>query len=209
MDSDTHNDNIGHILNHASKLMADSQYSDAINELELGVSIDPNNKSIWERVVICNLELKRPKKAIEALNRILTFEPQAGNIWADKAYLHLLLNERNEGILALQESLKLQPRNKKDWEMLAIALMGAEQWVDAETALQNALHLNPNAALIWYSLAACKFVLGDHQTGVACANHALSIDPSIGSLIDDMEEFLEDDDEDDDLENAWSTIVAG
>ncbi|MHA1576961.1 MAG: hypothetical protein ACTSU3_06335, partial [Candidatus Thorarchaeota archaeon] len=63
MNSDRHIDNIGHILNHASKLMDDSQYTDAIHELEVGVTIDPNNKSIWERVVVCNLELKRPKKA--------------------------------------------------------------------------------------------------------------------------------------------------
>ncbi|MFW9907840.1 MAG: tetratricopeptide repeat protein [Candidatus Thorarchaeota archaeon] len=175
----------GQILDLASTLMNKSKFNEAIEALEKAAEIDPKNRSVLDRVIICNLELKRPKKALEAMNSILTLDPKASRIWADKAYLHFLLNEESEGIRALQQSLKLNPRNQNDWYLLGTAYMTFENWVEAREAFHNAIQLNPNSSITWYNLAACNYVLGDVGAALGAAEQAFAIDPILESLSDD------------------------
>jgi tetratricopeptide (TPR) repeat protein len=60
----------GRILNQAACFIKNAQYQEAIVTLEQGLTVDPNNKPMWESIFACNLELKRPDKAIEALDHI-------------------------------------------------------------------------------------------------------------------------------------------
>jgi superkiller protein 3 len=180
----------GQFLDLASTLMDKSKFSEAIVALEKAQEIEPNNRSVLDRVIICNLELKKPKKALEAMNSILNLEPTASNIWADKAYLHFLLKEESEGITALQESLKLNPRNERDWYLLGTVLMTVEGWVEAREALHNAIQLNPNSAITWYNLAACNYMIGDVNGALGAAEYAFTLDPILENLADEWLAFL-------------------
>jgi tetratricopeptide (TPR) repeat protein len=175
----------GQILDLATNLMDNALFTDAISELERAASIDPKNRLIWERVVICNLELKRPKKALEAMDSILTLEPNAHKVWAEKAYLHLLLQEETEGMKALLNSIRLNPRNQRDWFLLGSVYMTMELWDDSRDAFHVALQLNPNDAETWYNLATVNYMIGDVGAALGAAEQATSIDPEIDKLSDD------------------------
>jgi superkiller protein 3 len=173
--------------------MDKSKFTEAIEALEKAQEIEPNNRTVLDRVIICNLELKKPKKAIEAMNSILNLEPNAYKIWADKAYLHFLLKEENEGILALSESLKLNPRNQRDWYILGTVLMTAERWIEARDALLTAIQLDPNSAIAWYNLAACNYMIGDVEGALGAAEYAFTLDPILETLADDWLSYLRED----------------
>lgn len=180
----------GQILDLASTLMNKSKFIEAIEALERAVAIDPCNRTVLDRVVICNLELKKPKKALEAINSILSLEPTAYQIWADKAYLHFLLKQEVEGIEALRESLKLNPINQKEWYLLGTVLMAAEAWEEARDALQTTLQLDPNSSITWYNLAACNYMLGNVKHALGAAEQAFAIDPILESIADEWVDML-------------------
>ncbi len=195
---------MGQILDKATNLMNNSKFSDAIEALEKAVSIDPKNRLVWDRVIICNLELKRPKKALEAMNSILSIDPTEYRVWADKAYLHFLLQEDGEGVEALRNSLKLNPRNYRDWYLLGTIYMTNEKWDESRDAFHNALQLNPSDSAIWYSLAAVNYMLGDFGAALGAAEQATAIDPTMDlsedEWLEDLKEtfdpFSEDDEDD-------------
>ncbi len=175
----------GQILDLATNLMDKAKFTDAISALERAASIDPKNRLIWERVVICNLELKRPKKALEAMDSILTLEPNAYKVWAEKAYLHLLLQEESEGIKALMNSIRLNPRNQRDWFLLGSVYMAMELWDESRDAFHVALQLNPNHAETWYDLATVNYMLGDMGAALGAAEQATGLDPDIDKRSED------------------------
>ena len=105
---------IREIINKASSLMEKALYREAKSTLEMGLGFDPQNMGVWERLVVCNLELKKPKAAIEVINRIVKIQPTAVKYWSDKGYLHLLLPQQ----VASVSSVHLQP--------LALALSKAK-----------------------------------------------------------------------------------
>ncbi len=172
--------------------MNELKFSDAIEALERAAHIDPNNRTLWDRLVICNLELKRPKKALEAMNFILQIDPNAYQIWTEKAYLHFLLQEHKEGIDALQTSLTLNPKNYRDWFLLGSVYIAGEEWDEARWALHNALQLNPNDSKLWYNLAVVNFMLGDLGAAAGAAELAKAIDPTLEiSEIGWLEELID------------------
>ncbi|MFX1561665.1 MAG: tetratricopeptide repeat protein, partial [Promethearchaeota archaeon] len=107
----THTDNreVEVLVDQASSLIEKQLFSEAMIKLHRGLSVDPTNVKALENLVICNLELGKPKMAIQALNSLLQIEPTSSVRWGDKGFIHLLLNENSEGIGALRKSLKLQP----------------------------------------------------------------------------------------------------
>jgi superkiller protein 3 len=185
----------GQFLDLASTLMDKSKFSEAIEALERAQEIEPNNRTVLDRVIICNLELKKPKKAIEAMNSILNLEPTAYKVWADKAYLHFLLKEDNEGINALRESLKLNPRNQREWYLLGTVLMTVEQWDEARESLLKSIQLDPNSAITWYNLAVCNYMMGDFPGALGAADYAITLDPILENLADEWLGLLSDDQE--------------
>ncbi|TFG14613.1 tetratricopeptide repeat protein [Candidatus Thorarchaeota archaeon] len=186
------NDDIGSILNHASLLMKNSEFDEAIQTLERAIDRYPCNRGLWEQVIACNIELKKPKQAIIALDRMLSIEPNQSQVWADKAFLHLLLSEVDEGIAALENSLGLYPRNASGWQLLAMAYMGGEEWDRAASALEKAIQLNPNSGIIWYNYAACKFIMGENQEAIAAAEYSFSLNPGLEQYADDWIDFARD-----------------
>ena len=113
------------LVEQASSLIKEQLYNEAVTKLHRGLSVDPTNVQALESLVVCNLELGKPKMAIQALNSLLQIEPTSSSKWGDKGFIHLMLNENSEGIGALRESLKLQPRDVRKWELLAIALISS------------------------------------------------------------------------------------
>ncbi|MFX1369086.1 MAG: tetratricopeptide repeat protein [Promethearchaeota archaeon] len=165
------------ILARAMLLMEHSNYREAKSALEQALRIDPNDTNILERILICNLELKRPKDALRTLENIVRITPNSRAMWADKGYLHLLLNENREGIEAIQESLSLNPRNGRLWQLLGFAYMGEENWGSALDAFQKSLHFNPESAVIWYNCAVCLFFLDEFEEALYSADQAFAMDP--------------------------------
>ena len=183
------NEEIGSILDQASFLMKNSEYDEAIATLERAIDSDPCNTGLWEQVIACNIELKKPKQAIMALDQMLSIEPNQSQVWADKGFLHLLLSELDEGIAALENSLQLHPRNANGWHLLAMAYMGGEEWGLAASALEKAIQLNPNSGIIWYNYAACKFLMGNNQAAIIAAEYSFSLNPSLEQYADEWIDF--------------------
>ncbi len=187
-------DGIDSFLKQASLLIENKCFSEARDKLRLGLSLDPKNVSAWEHLVICNLEMGKPKGAIEALNNLLQIEPTSSTKWGDKGYIHLLLNENSEGIWALKESLKLRPRDVRKWELLAIALITEDQWEEAMDALEKSLDLDPSSAVSWYNLALCHLYFEEFTTALQAVEYAISLDPSVEELAEEWMDLVDDED---------------
>jgi len=172
------------ILARARTLMERSDYGEAKSTLEKALLINPNDTNVLERILVCNLELKKPKDALRTIDSIVRINPSLRAMWADKGFLHLLLNENREGISAIQESLKLNPRNGRLWQLLGYAQMGEEAWEDALDAFQKSLHFNPESAVIWYNCAVCLFFLDEFEEALYSADQAFAMDP----LLEDLSE---------------------
>ncbi len=170
---------VNEILGRAKGLMAASRFEDAIRTIQRGLTLDPRNRTLLENMFLCNLELGRPKKAVDALSQLVTLDPQSERFWTDKGYLHLLLDEIDEGIIALRRSVQLSPRTARGWELLTRAFMASEDWENALMAVTTALILNPNNAISWYNCAVCCFVLDRYTAAVQAAEFATSIEPAL------------------------------
>ncbi len=180
------------LLGQADNFMKNHRYEEAIETLEKSLFIDPRNKIALEHVVVCNLELKQPKKAIQALTQLIGVEPNCHRFWGDKGYLHLLLNEIPEGIGALKESLKIDSRNAYNWELLGAAYMAHDEWIYALDALLSGINLNPNSAMAWYNAAICFFMLDRYSEAVEAAEYSFSIDPMLEEMASDWIEVIQE-----------------
>ena len=185
-------DNVDGLIGKATNLMKNHQYKDAIEKLEESLYIDPSNTHALEQVVVCNLELKQPKKAMEALNLLTGVNPNCHKFWGDKGYLHLLLNEITEGIGALKESLKIDSKNSYNWELLGSAYMANDEWTLALEALLSGINVNPNSGIAWYNLAICFFMLDQYQDAIESAEYAFAINPSLQELASEWIDVLRD-----------------
>lgn len=189
-------DGIGKILARARRLMDASNYDEAISTLQQALVIDPNNTKILEGMLICNLELKRPKQALRAIEDIVRINPHSRSMWADKGYLHLLLNENREGIEAIQNSLKLNPYNGRLWQLLGFAYMAEERWDYALDAFQKSQHFMPSSAVVWYNCAVCLFFMDDFDSAIVYAEQAFAMDPLLEDLsegwVEELRESLDD-----------------
>lgn len=181
------------LVDQASRLIKKQRFSEAASKLHRGLSFDPNNVRALENLVICNLELGKPKMAIKVLNSLLQLEPTSSSRWGDKGFIHLLLNENSEGIDALKESLKLQPKDVRKWELLATALMSEDQWEEAFDALEKSLDLDPSSAITWYNLAVCYLYFEDFSSALEAAEYAISIDPSLGNIAEGWMDLIDGD----------------
>ena len=181
------------LIGEATSLIEKKQYIEAVSTLQRGISEDPNNPKVWEHMAICNLELGKPKMALQALNNLVRIQPQCHTGWADKGFLHLMLNETNEGIDALQESLRINPRRVYGWELLGMVLVTEERWEEAIDVLERTLDLNPNSAVTWYNLAVCYLLFDELGLAVQSAEVAFSIDPSLKELAEDWWDLIQDD----------------
>jgi tetratricopeptide (TPR) repeat protein len=178
------------LLDQASSLIERQLFDEAMTKLRIGLAADPTNVRALENLVICNLELGKPKLAIQALNNLLQIEPSSPVRWGDKGYIHLLLNEYSEGIGALKQSLKLQPRDVRKWELLATALISEDLWDDAVDALERSLDLDPSSAVAWYNLAICHLYFEDFGSAIEAAEYAVSLDPSFEELADEWIDLI-------------------
>ena len=181
------------LVEQASSLIKKQLYNEAVTKLHRGLSVDPTNVRALESLVTCNLELGKPKMAIQALNSLLQIEPMSSSRWGDKGFIHLLLNENSEGIGALRESLKLKPRDVQKWELLATALISEDQWEDAIDALEKSLDLNPSSAIAWYNLSICYLYFEDFGSALEAVEYAISIDPSLSDLAQVWTHLIDDD----------------
>ncbi len=181
------------LVEQASSLIEKKMFAEAMSKLRIGLSVDPTNIRALENLMVCNLELGKPKMAIQVLNNLLQLEPTSSSRWGDKGYMHLLLNENWEGIGALRESLKIQPRDVRKWELLATALMSEEQWEEAVDALEKSLILDPSSAVSWYNLAICHLYFEDFVSALRAAEYAISLDPSLEELAEDWMDLIDED----------------
>ncbi|TXT55364.1 MAG: hypothetical protein BAJATHORv1_40275 [Candidatus Thorarchaeota archaeon] len=182
-------DSISQILLQASKYMDRCEFDRAIEKLKQGLTMDPQNIAVLERIAICNLELKQPQEALETFDTILSINPDSWIVWADKAFMHLLLKEDEPGMEALERSLELNPRNGRDWLLLASAYIQNEMWEDACDALEIVLQLEPNSSMAWYNYAVCNFFLEDNERALMAAEKAFAIDPLLQELAQDWIEM--------------------
>ena len=189
------------IIGEATSLIERKLFGEALSTLLRGASVAPNNPKVWENMAICNLEMGKPKMALQAINNLLRIQPLSHTGWADKGILHLLLNETSEGIVALQESLRINPRKTYGWELLGMVLVTEERWEEAIDALERTLDLNPNSAVTWYNLAVCYLFFDDIDEAVEAAEMAFSIDPSLRELAEDWWDLVQDDDEEDEFDS--------
>ena len=194
----SNNREVESLVEQASSLIEKHLFDEAMTKLRIGLAVDPTNIRALENLVVCNLELGKPKLAIQALNNLLQIEPSSPIRWGDKGYIHLLLNEYSEGIGALKQSLRLQPRDVRKWELLATALISEELWEEAVDALERSLELDPSSAVAWYNLAICHLYFEDFGSALEAAEYAVSLDPSFGDLADEWidlidEEIVEED----------------
>jgi len=158
--------------------------------LEQGLLLEPNNKDLLEQLVSCNIELKRPGGALQALDRITRLEPGAMTAWAEKGFLHLLLNETTEGIKAITNSLQINPKNGWLWQLLGMAFLAEENWEMALESFEKSLLLQPNSSVAWYNCAVCLYMLEDFDSSLEAADQAVAIDPMLSELTDEWVENL-------------------
>lgn len=170
--------------------MKKSRYGEAVLALEQGLTLDPNNKDLLEQLVSCNIELKKPSSALQALDRLTRIEPGALTAWAHKGFLHLLLNQNQEGIKAITTGLLIDSKNSWLWQLLGMAYMSEERWDLALESLERSLLLDPNSAATWYNCAVCHFFLDDYDSSVQAADQAVAIDPMLSELTDEWTEGL-------------------
>ncbi len=178
------------ILNQAEHLMRRSRFSEAVSALEQGLLMEPNNKDLLEQLVSCNIELKRPGGALNALDRITRLEPAAMTAWAEKGFLHLLLNQNAEGIKAIKNSLQINPKNGWLWQLLGMAFMAEEYWEEAVESFERSLLLQPNSSVTWYNCAVCLYMLEDFESSLEAADQAIAIDPMLSEISDEWVDNL-------------------
>jgi len=181
---------VGQILNQAQHLMRRSRFTEAVLTLEQGLLLEPNNRDLLEQLVSCNIELKRPGSALQALDRLTRLEPSAMTAWADKGFLHLLLNENTEGIKAITNSLQIDPKNGWLWQLLGMAFMAEENWESALESFERSLLLQPNSSMAWYNCAVCLYMLEDFESSLEAADQAVAIDPMLSEISDEWVENL-------------------
>jgi tetratricopeptide (TPR) repeat protein len=178
------------ILNQAEHLIQKFRFTEAVLTLEKGLLMEPNNKDLLEQLVSCNIALKRPANALQALDRITRVEPGALTAWADKGFLHLLLNQNTEGINAIERSLHINPKNGWLWQLLGMAYMAEENWESALESFEKSLLLQPNSSVAWYDCAVCLYMLEDFDSSLEAADQAVAIDPMLSELTDEWVENL-------------------
>ena len=83
-----------------------------INELEKGISLNPENVEALIRVGNLYLDIEQPEKAIMAYNKALEIDPNNPDVLTDLGVMYRRKDQPLEAIKAFDKAIKIDPRHE-------------------------------------------------------------------------------------------------
>ncbi|MDQ3818030.1 MAG: tetratricopeptide repeat protein [Acidobacteriota bacterium] len=130
------------------------RYDEALEAIEVGLTIDPSPKYFLNEQALCYKETNQIDKAIEVWN-ILMSRYQHLPAFREKAIYYRENKLMKEAIEVLEEAMEINPRDSRTLGGLAVYYRENNQIKDAIEILERARRINPDDLIILRELAIC------------------------------------------------------
>jgi tetratricopeptide (TPR) repeat protein len=131
--------------NQAVDLANTGNYQEALNEVDLALTENPNfTLALITKGGILNV-LGRYQEAIEVSDRAIALDPREAAAWNNEAYALIHLGDYNKGLTAAQKATELDPNLTEAWVNEGTALIRLGRFQEALAASEKALSLDPSS----------------------------------------------------------------
>lgn len=97
------------LINRGAANASQGRYQDALNDLNEGLSLDPNNKNGYFNRSLVYFTTGQYAKAVEDYSTYLKYDPYNANVWYERGMLRRSLNNGKEAIEDLSRAIQLNP----------------------------------------------------------------------------------------------------
>jgi putative inorganic carbon (hco3(-)) transporter len=117
-------------------------------ETELGLSISPNNTSLWRTAIRTYFELSASdesynQKTVDTINKTIELAPTDAKLYYNKAVILGQLERNDEAMEALNQAIKLKPNYREAYLALGLFHFDKKDYPSAVSNMQTVLKLVP------------------------------------------------------------------
>ncbi len=138
---------------------------------------------LWYHESLLWEELKRPARAVKAIDRALGLDRDDPEVWKVKGNLHFQLEEYDLAVTAYDEALTRDMRNAEVWNNRGFTFLTAGFYDVAITCYRQALRLDPRYKAAWYNLGYTYHLLDRLDEGITAYERAIALDPKDAVLL--------------------------
>lgn len=149
-------------LDNAIKLYNEKNYSEALKLVNLSISFDPNNFSVYTTKAHILYAAQKPGDALDAVDMALKINPNNFKIIKNKVALLMELEKYHEAITTADQAITLNQLDYYIWHMKGASYYYLGEYENSITAFNEALRRKPDFFLsakkkIWALIAINKF----------------------------------------------------
>ncbi len=97
------------LINRGAANASQNRYGPAMNDLNEGLSLDPNNKNGYFNRSLVYFMTQQYPKAVEDYSTYLKYDPYNANVWYERGMLRRSLNNSKEAVEDLSRAIQLNP----------------------------------------------------------------------------------------------------
>jgi tetratricopeptide (TPR) repeat protein len=157
----------------------EGKYDEAVKYLAKATEHDPAYAPSYRLLGICYEERNLPNSALDAFEMAVALDPENP---ANNYNLGAAFNKRgrvDEAVFYLHRAVEKAPDRADYWRELGRAYTAAREYTSARTAYKRSLEIEPKNAEGWLRYAELSMQIGDEGEGVASAEKALELDPTL------------------------------
>lgn len=156
--------------------LGQGQLSNAIEEIELALDVEPEKAQYLDFLADCLLEIGDWQGAVEALNKSLRADPKQSETIFRLGTIYSYHGEHLEALRCFQGCCELQPNRPVYWEMKAETHLQLRQLPQAARSFERSLRfgMNPDVAA---RLAYCYIQLNKVKKGINYYKMVLKYEP--------------------------------
>jgi len=125
-------------------LMLADQMSDAAEQFERCIELDPKNESAYLNLTEIYLGIRQPGKAIVVAKEFANVLPGSFMAWTQLARLHLAQNQYKEALVPARRAYEMQSQNPNIVQMYAVVLQLNKQTKQAVRIYEQLYRLDPS-----------------------------------------------------------------
>ena len=159
-------------------LLSDDNYSDAANELEKALKIDP--KAALAHVLLGRAyqNTNRSVQAVEQFQTALRIDPDLPLGHYHLGFAYASLGRNNEAIAEYEKELQRSPENPTVLQQLGHCQVEAGDWKSAVAHLKKATQIDPQNSDAFYDLGKALLLQGDADGAEPALRRAIALTPS-------------------------------
>jgi tetratricopeptide (TPR) repeat protein len=159
-------------------LLSDDHYSEAANELEKAVKIDP--KAALAHVLLGRAyqNTNRSLQAVEQFQTALRLDPNLPLGHYHLAFAYASLGRNDEAIAEYERELQRSANNPSVLYQLGHCQVEAGEWKSAIAHLKKATEIDPQNSDASYDLGKALLLQGDAEGALPALRHAIELKPS-------------------------------